>query len=338
MALSPWLLLALASAAAGAELAPAVGDSVAFYSRSLHFTNRGIEFIYSRAQGGLERLTGMSAEDLGCMRARCHVRTCDACHAQQADGKLRYSVALARTEQACQRCHPVDADDPDVHFRRGMKCMDCHSHREIHGDGVAYDTYLAPGFFDAKCENCHSHISSIPSHTVHGQKLDCYACHALKNVTCFNCHVDTRLAEHKDVQVEREGLFFLVNHGGQVKLGNVLTYVYGNRTMITLARGFQHSVTRQGRRCEACHASANLRHVLKGDLELFGWADGGPRGAQGVVPVVEGMKWNVAYLGRSGERWVPLAEPARPLINFSGSCSPLSADQVEKLRRPQTGK
>ena len=26
-----------------------------FYSRSLHFTNRGIEFIYSKEQGGLER-------------------------------------------------------------------------------------------------------------------------------------------------------------------------------------------------------------------------------------------------------------------------------------------
>lgn len=306
-----------------------------FFTKSLHYTNRGIEFVYSKEHGGLERLTGLSATEAGCLKSKCHVRTCDACHKKDVDGKVVYSVEQARTETACQTCHPVDKDSPDVHVRSGMKCMDCHTTREIHGDGVAYDTYMKPGFFDARCENCHTELSQTASHTVHGGKLDCRACHAREASTCFNCHIDTRLAGGKDSSIEQRGMLFLVNHDGKVKLANLLSYVYGQKTMITLAPVFPHSIVKEGRACEACHATSNVRAVKKGTLELFRWRDGAAKSPEGVIPVIEGMKWNMDFLAREGDTWVPLAKPAEPLINFSGYCSPLSREQMANLESKQ---
>ena len=327
-----WVLLA-AGGAMGQEGAPP--EEEVFYKNSLHFTNRGIEFVYSKEHGGLERLTGLSATDAGCLKAKCHVRSCDTCHKTEIDGKASYSVENARTEEACKKCHPVPEDTPDVHVKAGMKCMDCHTAREIHGDGVVYDTYMKPGFFDARCENCHKDIPQFASHALHGGKLDCAACHVAKVTTCFNCHIETRLAVGKDSSIEVEGMFFLVNHDNKVKLANVLSYVYGNKTMITVAPTSPHAIVRQGRQCEACHATDIVRRVKKGSLELFAWRGGKAESPKGVIPIIDGMKWNVAYLGKKDGTWVPLADAEDPLINFSGYCSPLSGEQLKKLEKRQ---
>jgi len=331
------LLACLASAPAAARQEPPPEEE-SFYTRSLHFTNRGIEFVYSKEQGGVERITGVPAERLGCTAARCHVRTCDTCHRVEADGKASFSVETARAETACARCHSVDKDDPDVHVRKGMKCMDCHSAREIHGDGKAYDTYMMPGVIETRCENCHADLPRTASHTVHAGKVACSACHTLKTVTCLNCHYDTRLAGGKEASIRKEGMLFLVNHDGQVTPANFLTHVSGNRTMISLAPSFAHSITKKGLACEACHASANVLAVKNGTLAPLAWKDGDLSAVEGVIPVVEGMTWNLVFLGREGDRWVPLEKPEPPLVNFAGYSSPLSRDQLARLERPQRSK
>jgi hypothetical protein len=315
----------------------AEGDE-SFFQKSLHYTNRGIAFIYSKEHGGLERLTGMSAEQLGCLKSKCHVRSCDTCHGQVIDGKLSYSAARASDYEVCRPCHPLDKDDPDVHFKLGMKCMDCHSSREIHGDGTAWDTYMQPGALDTRCEKCHRDLTRTASHTVHGGKLDCSTCHALDFVTCINCHIDARLASGKDVSIERRRMFFLVNHDGKVTLGNFLTYVYGKKTMITLAPYFSHSIKKNGRACGDCHATRIVGEVKKGTFTPFSWKDGDVASVEGVIPVVEGMKWNLVFLARENDRWTLLADAAAPLVNFSGYCSPLSREQLARLERPQPGR
>ena len=114
-----------------------------FYNKSLHYTNKGIAYMYSKESGGLETITGVPGADIGCDKPECHVRSCDACHALEADGKMTYSLDPAKSQEVCARCHPVEKDDPDVHFSRGMKCMDCHNAQEIHGDGTEYIDVVA---------------------------------------------------------------------------------------------------------------------------------------------------------------------------------------------------
>jgi hypothetical protein len=328
-------LLALLAAIPAFGQTPPGEDN--FYSRSLHFTNRGIEFVYAKENGGLERLTGMSAEKLGCLKASCHVTSCDTCHRREVDGKVSYSVEQARSGEACARCHDADPKDPDVHRQAGMKCMACHTSREVHGDGVAHDTYQQPGVIETRCEKCHAAIAKTASHTVHKGKLDCGVCHVRDVPTCFNCHLESRMAKKKSSSIERHGLFFLVNHDGRVTLANFLSYVYKNGTMITLAPTSPHSITRAGRRCPDCHGTSNVRAVAAGTLVLSRFSAGELKTAEGVIPVVDGMKWNLVFLDRDGDRWVPLANPAPPLVNFSGLAAPLTRAQLASLEHAHGG-
>jgi len=44
--------------------APALTAGTNFYEKSLHFTNRGIAHWYAKEQGGLERLTGLTVDQI----------------------------------------------------------------------------------------------------------------------------------------------------------------------------------------------------------------------------------------------------------------------------------
>jgi hypothetical protein len=312
------------------------GGTESFFTKSLHYTNRGLEYVYSKEQGGVERILGKSAAEAGCVKPQCHVKSCDVCHKEEKDGKAFFSVQAARSEKACYGCHGAPGkDNPDVHLAKGMKCMQCHTAREIHGDGTAVDTYMKPGVLDARCENCHKELSKIASHTVHGGKVACGPCHIKDLPTCFNCHYETSLAGGKEPRIKRGGLLFLVNHDSQVNVANFLTHVYQNKTMITLAHTSPQTIVRQGRPCEACHGTDVDRQVQAGTFAPISWKKGEIVTAAGVVPVVENMTWNVTFFGREGEKWVPLMSSEKPLVNFSGYCSPLTAAQFEKLLKPQ---
>ncbi len=303
-----------------------------FYTNSLHSTVKGIEYLYSKQHGGAERITGVTASELGCLKSKCHVRSCDVCHKKELDGKAFYSAEPALAQKACDKCHPVEKDDPDVHFSKGMKCMDCHSVREIHGDGIAYKTYMEPGFFDTRCENCHDPVSSNVSHTVHKGKLDCSVCHVRDFPMCVNCHLAERIKDKAtDVSIPIKGTNFLVNHDGKVTLANLLTYVYEKKTMITLAPYFPHSITGEAKKCKDCHNTPAVQAIKNKTFKLLEWKDGEMKSYQGFVPVLSGMNWDLVFLDYKDGKWVALEDPDEPLFNYAGYCSPLTQEQFEKL-------
>jgi hypothetical protein len=325
-------LICVASASALAQTpAPASKPNPedSFYSRSLHFTDRGLIYNYDH---GLRRLTGFPAERLGCAKSSCHVKSCDVCHKVEADGKAAYSVAQAKSEKACAACHGApDPKDTDVHVRRGMKCLDCHGAHDIHGDGTPYDSAWQEGAMQVRCENCHKDLSKSPSHTVHHGKVDCSACHTSEVPACLNCHIDSRLAGVSDVSLKADGLAYLVNHAGRVTLANVLTFVYKNGTAITVAPVYAHKIARQGRTCAECHGTENAKAVAAGTFVLSTFENGQMKTASGIVPVVDPAAWKVAFLGREGGKWVPLANAQAPIVAFSGFSSPLTKAQVASL-------
>ncbi len=330
------LLLLSASSASAQAPAPAAAPDDSFYARSLHFTNRGIEFVYSKEQGGLERITGLSAAEMGCVKAKCHATSCDACHRGDKDGQAAYTTDPAVAQAACERCHGTpDKNDPDVHARKGMKCMSCHTAREVHGDGVAHDSYMQEGVLETRCETCHADPPKSASHALHRGKVACGACHTGKADTCLNCHVEARLTHGKDVQIPLQGMVFLVNHRGRVTTANVLSYVYKGRTMITLAPTFSHSVVRLGRACADCHDSAIVRAVAAGTFRPVTWSDGKASDVRGVIPVLDPLAWNLPFLDRKEGAWVPLAAAAPPVVQYSGGCAPLTSEQLARLAKPR---
>jgi hypothetical protein len=306
-----------------------------FYAKSLHYTNRGIEYIYSKAQGGVQRITGLSAKEIGCDKATCHVTSCDVCHLKEVNGRLSYSLEPTRAQEACYRCHPVEKDDPDVHVRKGMKCMDCHSVREIHGDGVEYQSYTQPGALDTKCEKCHAGLKKSMSHVVHKGRLDCSACHVREMPTCYNCHIESRMKGEKGTSIQLSGMAFLVNHGEKVTTANFLSFVYGNKTMITFAPTFAHSIMREGRSCGECHDTQITRDIAGKNFRLVEWENGAITNVKGVIPVLEGMNWDLVFLGKEKGQWLPLQKPEQPLLNYSGYCTPITQEQFKQLAAKQ---
>jgi hypothetical protein len=312
-----------------------------FYEKSLHYTNKGLEYWYGKEQGGLERLTGIPFSELPC--AKCHVRTCDTCHKQEVNGKAEYSLEPARAQDICQSCHGIEPLEEvrknpegaalDVHFKKGMKCLDCHSVREVHGDGVEYNSIQQPGAMDTRCENCHSSLSQGESHTVHAGKVDCNACHIRDLPSCYNCHFDTRVKEGKSVSLPLKNLLFLINHEGKVTLGNLHTFVYQNKGMITFGPSFPHSIMKDGRKCEDCHHTQIQKDIKKNKFYPVVYEKGEIKNVKGVIPVLEGLKWNFVYLNYENGKWVPLENPGEPLLNYSGYSSPLTKEQFSKLEK-----
>jgi len=318
-----------------------------FYETSLHYTNRGLEYWYAKEQGGLERITGIPFSDLPC--ARCHVRSCDTCHKKEVEGKAAYSLEPVRSQDVCQNCHNIESlaeykknpDNPmaDVHFRKDMNCMDCHTAREVHGDGTAYNSVQDPGALDARCENCHRPENlRCPGLEAHKGKLDCNACHVRDLPSCYNCHFDTRVKEGKSLSIPVKNLLFLVNHDGKVTLGNLHTFVFQNKTMITFAPAFPHLVMREGRNCGECHASQVIKDLKQGRLKVVRWENGEIKNFQGIVPVLSGQDWGFVFLNYEAGRWIPIENPAEPLVNFAGYCSPLTEEQLVRLEKAQAEK
>lgn len=316
-----------------------------FYENSLHFTNRGLEFWYAKEQGGLERITGIPFSELPC--AGCHVRSCDTCHKKEIKGKASYSLERARSQEVCQGCHNFaslvevqknpTSPTADVHFKMGLKCMDCHTAREVHGDGTPYRSMRDAGAMDVRCENCHEPAQlTCPGIKDHKGRLDCKGCHVRDVPSCYNCHFETRVKEGKSHSLPIKNLLFLINYDGKVTLGNLHTFVYQGKTMITFAPSFPHLVMKKGRTCGECHGTPILQELKAGRLKLVRFENGEIQNIAGIVPVLEGQDWGFIFLDFKEGRWVPLEKPAQPLINYAGFCSPITQEQLAKLEnRPE---
>ncbi len=49
---------------------------------------------------------------------------------------------------------------PDIHFEKGMECIDCHTQSEIMGDGYSYENMYHQ--LEISCESCHGDGSNLP--------------------------------------------------------------------------------------------------------------------------------------------------------------------------------
>jgi hypothetical protein len=95
---------------------------------------------------------------------------------------------------------------------------------------------------------------------------------------------------------------------------------------------------KQGRKCGDCHGNPILRQIKSGTYKPVEWQGGELKTAGGIVPVLDGYNWNFVFLNYSKGQWVPVEQPAAPLLNYSGYSSPITKEQFEKLAAPQPPK
>ena len=66
--------------------------------------------------------------------------------------------------------HVYSEQTPDVHFTRGMACIDCHTEREVHGDGQVYRKRHYE--VELRCETCHGTPGKLATGvTAQGRRL-----------------------------------------------------------------------------------------------------------------------------------------------------------------------
>ncbi|MDQ1333704.1 MAG: hypothetical protein QG552_654 [Thermodesulfobacteriota bacterium] len=316
-----------------------------FYLKSLHYTARGMSYWYETKQGGLETLTKVPYDKLGCKG--CHNGGCDVCHkaeTEQKDCKIAAYTKEAATKQAmCLKCHAREksmigidhkAQQEDVHTAQGMVCTDCHSTREMHGDGTPYVSMKQPGAMQTQCENCHDDLKPTEAHTVHKDRLDCKACHVRHVVSCTNCHFDhmAKTGERKARPVS--GWVFLMNYEGKVSSATMQTFLVGeNKTFLMFAPHMSHSIMKKGRDCETCHATEIVDQVRKGALKLTWLTDGKLSSLKGVIPVVDGVDYGCAYDDFVDGKWVPIENPPKPPVQYVGYGTPLSQEQLANMAK-----
>ena len=322
-----------------------IKDKDCFFLSSLHYTAGGMKHWYSKENGGLELITGIPYDDLGCKN--CHTPGCDRCHkAEEVTMEcklLTYSTGAASNQSMCLKCHGREramikinheAKQDDVHVERGMVCVDCHSAREMHGDGSTYVSLKEPGAMDTECENCHDSLKPTESHTVHGDKLDCKACHLRHVVSCTNCHFDTLVEKGKRKAIPVSGWIFLINYKDKVTSASMQTFVtQGNKTFLIFAPHMSHSVMKEGRACDSCHGTSTMKQVQEGKVKLT-WLEGGNLvNLKGVIPVTDESDYHCAYQDLKDEKWVPIENPMKPIRQYPAFGKPLTTEQIERLVR-----
>ncbi len=336
------------------------------FKTSLHGTRQGKTTWYSKENGGFETLTGVPMDQLDCLN--CHAKTladgtpvdpetyqpsCADCHVEPGD-----QVA----QETCLGCHSRQGLEAklfsDVHRDAGMVCTDCHSDREMHGDGNSYASLSAEGALDTKCENCHKSsggTAPLPdntAHSIHMANVDCSACHVQSVVSCANCHFESEIAGGgKRFPGPLTGFVLLLRKAdtGKVVTGTLMSLTYQGKTFATLAPIYGHTVTAQARECPDCHNNANVQQYTEtGTIPLVTYDESQNTltGPQGVVPVPPDWKTALTFdfMDYGGDPASTETDPSQWSFLKSGAdllqmlfAEPLTDEQMQKLQTPMGG-
>lgn len=318
------------------------------FSTSLHATRKGKETWYSSANGGFEQITNIPISQLTC--TKCHPTEpaetyqpgCKDCHKVPGD-----KVA----DQTCLGCHSRQANEiklgySDVHRERGFSCTQCHTSREMHGDGRQYSSWLEPGAMEVACEKCHPKVKENVSHTIHLNTVHCTACHTQSVVSCYNCHFESEVAgkRKRPYGIFRDWVFLLRREGtNKVFSGTLMSLVYQGKTFYALAPYRAHTIVKEGRKCEECHNSPALQEYLQtGKITLVKWDGSRLVNTKGVIPVPP--DWRQAFLldlvNFTGDPKSAETKPEQWVFLKTGGdaqqmlfAQPLTPEQMEKLKK-----
>jgi hypothetical protein len=265
------------------------------FATSLHYTGAGMKGEYAKFAADK---FGIDMDEYyaqwNC--SNCHATTCEKCHvgyeAKMGHGDQTQEITI----DTCDQCHfkkqtstfvgetqahgtiPIEgaevAHPADIHYEKGLTCADCHTAEELHGSGEAAATQLEA--VTTKCEDCHNSpgkevkgmpvtqfAPDTPSHKIHGDKLDCTACHLGWAPVCVDCHLDTRKGTH----VMIDDFHLAVGADGKIKPFMNMTATYDNATHTGYGAWFPHTVTDKAKECADCHENPEvLCEGCEGDI------------------------------------------------------------------------
>ncbi|MEA2032341.1 MAG: cytochrome c3 family protein [Euryarchaeota archaeon] len=256
------------------------------FSTSLHYTGAGMKGEYAK-YAAEEFGIDMDEYYAKWNCSKCHAATCEKCHvgyeAKMGHGDQTQEITI----DTCDKCHykkqtstfvgeipahgkiPIEgaevAHPADIHYEKGLICTDCHNVEDMHGTGEEAASQLEA--VTTKCEDCHNSpgkevkgmpvtqfAPDTPSHKIHGDKLDCTACHLGWAPRCVNCHLDTRKGTH----VEIDDFHLAIGADGKIKPFMNMTAAYDSATHTGYGAWFPHTVTDKAKECADCHENPEV--------------------------------------------------------------------------------
>ncbi len=137
--------------------------------------------------------------------ATCH-GTCGNCHVVRppiGGGGLAKGHEFTQSPDmlnVCVTCHVsrgghaylgvASGTKADVHLTKmGLKCIDCHSGAELHGNGEPVEQRYAYSELP-ECSDCHTGIETKNTyHSLHYNDFNCQVCHSQNYNNCGSCHI-----------------------------------------------------------------------------------------------------------------------------------------------------
>lgn len=184
-------------------------DITETYQNAPHYTVQGmLNKVSKRFSKKEERIFTEKVFEQSCKS--CHA-SCGDCHVSSpskggvSNGFIKgHSFVKKNEEKTCGACHGgwvypeytgKQNSKSDVHFQRGMTCIDCHKKNHIHGvpDGVQKNEKTVPS--KPRCIDCHTlgreaKVTARLAHSRHQGSVSCYGCHVQGVYTnCFDCHI-----------------------------------------------------------------------------------------------------------------------------------------------------
>jgi len=284
------------------------------FSTSLHYTGAGMKGEYAKFAA---KEFGVDMDEYyaqwNC--SKCHATTCQKCHVGYEATMGHGDQTQEMTIDTCDKCHfkkqtsifvgeiPVHgklqiegaevAHPADIHYEKGLICTDCHTAEDLHGTGEAYTTQQQA--ITTECEDCHSspgktvkgmsvtqYSTDISAHKIHGDKIDCTACHTGWAPRCVNCHLDTR----KGTKVVIDDPLLAIGADGKIRPFFNQTTLCDNATHTGYGEWFAHTVTSEARDCSFCHDNPEvLCEGCEGDI----LGEGGSFIPQETIDKITGM-------------------------------------------------
>lgn len=228
---------------------------------------------------------------------KCHA-TCGDCHVSRPKNFSNGLIAqheFSKTpsmDESCYACHNArNAGEymgkvgfgADVHFEKGMTCMDCHPQNNFHGTGEIPTDMWEVAL--PSCLDCHKDqdpsSTTDQMHKIHGDSLSCQVCHAQANNNCYECHLDENAEKTKLVSSSQMKIMFRVGLNPEVTEKRpykyvTLRHVPAQETMLevvgdNMMPNYEQRVnwnyspthniqksTFQNESCEACHENTKI--------------------------------------------------------------------------------
>lgn len=347
-----------------------ITDFTLAQSTSFHMLRKGHANFYASTNGGFETLSNIPINSLRCLK--CHpgklanntpIDTatyqpgCNDCH--------NFSLGNTVPDSLCRRCHSRQkvemANYTDKHRSAGMTCVTCHIKDELHADATPYFS----GFDTVQgktCQTigCHNVIPVTPNntyaHSTHNSTVECAACHARSQITCYNCHFETEIWSgmrgFKRPIAQFKGFIMLarLTKTGKVGIVNYQSIIYqGNKTFNAWGPYYPHTIMSKDstRACTECHNNANMNEYnTTQHIYVAKWdSTSTPKKIvhkQGVIPIPPDYQTSLIfdfanYIGRVDTAYTNPAMWAFAKTGLTGQqmlsryVMPLTAAQMTKL-------